>query len=134
MTEIHTYRCDICGKDFDFEDDCRKHEMKHKTTGLENSVVMANSSRNVISLDDLEEAIDKAYFIYIGNQEAANQLEEIFQEYGYTFPAEDAKEKVSYPALFAYQDNGMYWKCLQDVENEYNEFLAVKDEMEDLLQ
>lgn len=25
MTEIHTYRCDVCGKNFDFEDDCRKH-------------------------------------------------------------------------------------------------------------
>lgn len=24
MTEIHTYRCDVCGKDFDDEDDCRK--------------------------------------------------------------------------------------------------------------
>lgn len=134
MTEIHTYRCNICGKDFDDEDDCRKHEMEHKTAGLEKSVVMMNGSRKVLPLDNWEIAIDRAYFFYIANQEAANQLEELFHEYGYSFPAEDAQETVSYPALFVYQDdNGVYWKSLQDVENEYNELLAIKDEMEDLL-
>lgn len=37
MTEIHTYRCDVCGKEFAFEDECRKHEMKCKTAGLTKS-------------------------------------------------------------------------------------------------
>ena len=134
MTEIHAYRCDVCGKEFAFEDDCRKHEMEHKTAGLEKSVAMMDRLRNIISLDNWEEAIDKAYFVFIANQDAANQLKKLFDEYNYSFPAEDAQETVSYPALFAYQDNGMYWKSLQDVENEYNELLAVKDEMEDLLQ
>lgn len=134
MTEIHTYRCDICGKDFDDYNDCRKHKMEHKTAGLKTSVVMMNGSRKVLPLDNWEIAINRAYFIYIASQEAANQLEELFQEYGYSFPAEDAQETVSYPALFVYQDdNRVYWKSLQDVENEYNELLAVKDEMEDLL-
>lgn len=44
MTEIHTYRCDVCGKDFDDEDDCRKHEMEHKTTKLKNAVVIMDDS------------------------------------------------------------------------------------------
>lgn len=135
MIKKHIYQCEVCGKEFAFEDECREHEMKCKTAGLEKSVVMMNGSRKVLPLDSWEIAIDRAYFIYIANQEAANQLEELFQEYGYSFPAEDAQETVSYPALFAYQDdNRVYWKSLQDVENEYNELLAVKDEMEDLLQ
>lgn len=134
MIEKHIYQCEVCGKEFAFEDECREHEMKCKTAGLEKSVVMMNSSRKVLPLDNWEIAIDRAYFIYIANQEAANQLEELFHEYGYSFPAEDAQETVSYPALFVYQDdNGVYWKSLQDVENEYNELLAVKDKMEDLL-
>lgn len=133
MIEKHIYQCEVCGKEFAFEDECREHELKCKTAGLERSVVMMTSGRNIISLDNWEIAIDRAYFIYIANQEAANQLEELFNEYGYIFPAEDTQEIVSYPALFAYQENGMYWKSLQDVENEYNELLAVKDEMEDLL-
>lgn len=53
MTEIHTYRCDVCGKDFDDKDDCRKHEMEHKTAGLEKSVVMMNGSRKVLPLSPL---------------------------------------------------------------------------------
>ena len=133
MTEIHTYRCDVCGKTFDDEDDCREHEMKCKTAGLEKSVVMMDSLRNIIPLDNWEEAIDKAYFIYIANQEAADKLEKLFDEYNYNFPANDAQEAVLYPELFVYEDNGMYWKSLQDVENEYNELLDVKDELWDCL-
>ena len=134
MVEKHIYQCEICGKEFAFKDECLEHELKCKTAGLEKSVVMMNSSRKVLPLDDWERAIDRAYFIFIANQEAANQLKELFDEYGYDFPAEDAQETVSYPALFAYQDDSRaYWKSLQDVENEYNELLAIKDEMEDLL-
>ena len=96
-------------------------------------MVMMDSLKNIIPLDNWEKAIDRAYFIYIANQEAADKLEKLFDEYNYNFPAYDAQEAVSYLALFAYEDNGMYWKSLQDVENEYNELLAVKDEMGDLL-
>lgn len=133
MIEKHIYQCEVCGKEFAFEDECREHELKCKTAGLEKSVVMMNSLRNIIPLDNWEEAINKAYFVYIANQEAADKLEKLFDEYNYNFPAYDAQEAVFYSALFAYEDNGMYWKSLQDVENEYNELLAVKDEMEDLL-
>lgn len=133
MTEILTYRCDVCGKEFAFENECREHELKCKTTGLEKSVAMMDSLRNIIPLDNWEKAIDGAYFIYIANQEAADKLEKLFDEYNYNFPAYDAQEAVLYPALFAYEDNGMYWKSLQDVENEYNEFLAVKDKLWDCL-
>ena len=134
MIEKHIYQCEICGKEFAFKDECLEHELKCKTAGLEKSVVMMNRSRKVLPLDDWEIAIDRAYFIFIANQEAANQLKKLFDEYSYSFPAEDAQETVSYPALFAYQDgNRAYWKSLQDVENEYNELLAIKDEMEDLL-
>lgn len=94
---------------------------------------MMDSCRNILSLDNWEKAINEAYFVYIANQEAADKLERLFDEYNVSFPTYDAQETVLYPALFAYEDNGMYWKSLQDVENEYNEFLAVKDEMEDLL-
>ena len=133
MIEKHIYQCEVCGKEFAFENECREHEMKCKTVGLEKSVVMMDSLRNIIPLDNWEEAIDRAYFMYITNQEAADKLQNLFYEYNYSFPTEDAQEAVLYPALFAYEDNGMYWKSLQDVENEYNELLAVKDELWDYL-
>lgn len=94
---------------------------------------MMDCNYNILSLDDWRKAIDRAYFIYIANQEAADKLEKLFNEYNYTFPAEDAQEAVLYPALFTHENDGAYWKTLQDVENEYNELLAVKDEMQDCL-
>ena len=133
MIEKHTYQCEICGKEFNDEDECLEHELKCKTAGLENSVVMMDYERNILSFDNWEKTLDKVYFVYITNQEAADKLEKLFHEYNYDFPADDAQETVLYPALFAYQDNGMYWKSLQDIENEYNELLAVKDEMQDCL-
>ena len=32
MIEKHIYQCEVCGKTFDDEDDCRKHEMDLKAT------------------------------------------------------------------------------------------------------
>lgn len=135
MIEKHIYQCEVCGKEFAFEDECLKHELEHTTAGLETSVVFADSCGNIITVpqEDWQTAIDHAYYVYIANQEAADKLEELFHEYNCNFPADDAQETVLYPALFAYEDNGMYWKSLQDVENEYNELLAVKDEMQDCL-
>lgn len=133
MIEKHIYQCEVCGKEFAFENECREHELKCKTTGLEKSIAMMDSLRNIIPLDNWKNAIDRAYFIYIANQEAADKLEKLFDEYNYDFPAYEAQEAVLYPALFAYEDNGMYWKSLQDVENEYNELLAIKDELWDCL-
>lgn len=30
MIEKHIYQCEVCGKEFAFEDECREHEMKCK--------------------------------------------------------------------------------------------------------
>lgn len=30
MIEKHTYQCEVCGKEFAFEDECREHELKCK--------------------------------------------------------------------------------------------------------
>lgn len=133
MTEITTYKCDVCGKEFTFEDECLAHELKCKTAGLEDSIVMMDSGEEILSLDNWERAIDSAYFVYIANQKAADRLKDLFYEYNYDFPADDVEEAIIYPALFAYQDNGMYWKSLQGIDDEYNELLAIKDEMLDYL-
>lgn len=133
MIEKHIYQCEICGKEFPFEDECLAHELKCKTVGLENSVVMMGSGKEILPLDNWEKAIDRAYFVYVANQEAASKLEDLFHEYNYNFPADDVQETVFYPALFVYQDYTMSWKSFQDVENEYNELLATKDEMWDFI-
>lgn len=75
MTEIHTYRCDVCGKTFDEEDDCYKHEMGHNVAKLKNVVVMMDSDGEILPLDDMHTAIERSYAIYVRCKDAANLLE-----------------------------------------------------------
>ena len=86
MTEIYTYRCDICGKTFDNENDCYKHEMEHNVAKLKNVVVMMDSDGEILPLDDMHTAIERSYAIYVGCKDAANILWNLFEEEGYCCP------------------------------------------------
>ena len=64
MTKLCTYECNICGKVFNNEKDCRKHELEHDVAMLKNAVATFDLSREPLSLDDIGAAIDKAYAVY----------------------------------------------------------------------
>ena len=133
MTEIHTYRCDICGKTFDDEDDCRKHEMEHNVAKLKGAVVMMDDGGEVLPLDDIRTAIERTYAIYVGCKEAADILWELFEDEGYTTPIEDIRTPVLYPAFFIYDQDNYHWLYLNDLEEEYNRLLELKTTAENFL-
>lgn len=133
MTEIHTYQCDICGKTFDDYDDCYKHEMEHKATGLKTSVVMMDNGGEVLPLDDIRTAIERAYAIYVGCNEAAKMLWELFEDEGYCTPIENIRTPVLYPAFFVYDKDSYGWLYLNDLEEEYNRLLKLKTTAENIL-
>ena len=133
MTEIHTYRCDICGKTFDDEDDCRKHEMEHNAAKLKGAVVMMDDGGEVLPLDDIRTAIERTYAIYVGCNEAAKMLWELFEDEGYTTPIEDIRTPVLYPAFFIYDQDNYHWLYLNDLEEEYNRLLVLKTTAENFL-
>ena len=133
MTEIYTYRCDICGKTFDDEDDCREHEMKHKAAKLKDAVVMMDSRENVLPLDDIRTAIEKAYAIYVGCKEVADILWELFKDEGYETPIENIRTPVLYPAFFIYDQDDYRWLYLNDLEEQYNRLLELKTTAENIL-
>ena len=133
MTEIHTYRCDICGKAFDDEDDCREHEMEHITAKLKGAVVMMDSLGEVLPLDDIHTAIERAYAIYVGCKEAADILWEMFDDEGYTTPIENIETSIQYPAFFTYDEDECRWQYMRDLEEEYNRLLALKITAENAL-
>ena len=130
MTEIHTYRCDVCGKTFDDEDDCRKHEMEHITAKLKGVVVMMDSLGGVLPLDDIHTAIERAYAIYVGCKEAADILWEMFDDEGYNAPIENIETHIQYPAFFTYK---YCWQYMRDIEEEYNRLLELKTTAENFL-
>ena len=133
MTEIHTYRCDICGKTFDDEDDCLKHEMEHTVSLIKNAVVMMDDGGEVLPLDDIRNAICRCYAIYVGCNEAAKTLWELFEDEGYGTPIEDIVTPILYPAFFIYDRDNYRWLYLNDLEEEYNRLLELKTTAENIL-
>ena len=133
MIEKHIYQCEVCGKEFNDEEDCRRHEMEHTASFIKNAVVMMNNSGEVLPLDDIRTAIDNCYAIYVGCNEAAKILWELFEDEGYTTPIEDIRTPVLYPAFFIYDQDNYHWLYLNDLEEEYNRLLELKTTAENIL-
>ena len=133
MIEKHIYQCEVCGKEFNDEEDCRKHEMEHITTKLKGAVVMMDSQGKVLPLDDIHTAVERTHAIYVGCKEAADILWEMCDDEGYTTPIEDIRTPVLYPAFFTYDQDEYRWRYMRDLEEEYNRLLELKTTAENAL-
>ena len=133
MIEKHIYQCEVCGKTFDDEDDCRKHEMEHTASFIKNAVVMMDNGGEVLPLDDIRTAIERAYAIYVGCKEAADILWKMFDDEGYTTPIENIETSIQYPAFFTYNQDKYCWRYMRDLEEEYNRLLELKTTAENTL-
>ena len=133
MIEKHIYQCEVCGKEFAFENECREHEREHITKKLEGAVVMMDSLGKVLPLDDIHTAIEKSYAIYVGCKEAADILWEAFDDEGYSTPIENIETPIQYPAFFIYDQDKYYWQYMRDLEEEYNRLLDLKTTAENIL-
>ena len=133
MIEKHIYQCEVCGKEFDDEYDCYKHEMEHNAAKLKGAVVMMNDVGEVLPLDDIRTAIERTYAIYVGCKEVADILWELFKDEGYETPIENIRTPVLYPAFFIYDQDDYRWLYLNDLEEEYNRLLELKTTAENIL-
>ena len=133
MIEKHIYQCEVCGKEFNDEEDCRKHEMEHTASFIKNAVVMMDKGGGILPLDDIRTAIDKCHAIYVGCNEAAKMLWELFEDEGYCTPIENIRTPVLYPAFFVYDQDSYGWLYLNDLEEEYNRLLKLKTTAENFL-
>lgn len=133
MIEKHIYQCEVCGKEFAFEDECREHEMEHTASFIKNAVVMMDSLGEVLPLDDIHTAIERTYAIYVGCKEAADILWEMFNDEGYCPPIENIETSIQYPAFFTYDQDNYCWRYMRDLEEEYNRLLELKTTAENIL-
>ena len=134
MIEKHIYQCEVCGKEFNDEEDCRKHEMEHTVSFIKNAVVMMDDGGEVLPLDNIYTAIERAYVLYVGCNEAAKMLWELFEDEGYATPIEDIRTPVLYyPAFFIYDQDNCHWLYFNDLEKEYNRLLELKTTAENIL-
>ena len=112
MTENTTYICDYCGKVFDDDDDCYRHEWEHKFELLKNRVKFMKVKDGVlIELPLACESVDECTVIYCdGTDEAWNILEEAFYWEGYHGVS---KYKRADGHFFVYDRETDDWFCLE---------------------
>ena len=128
LAEIKTY----LRVDGTTEDDLITHFIAAAVSTIENILRHPISDYDVVP-DDIRTAIDNCYAIYVGCNEVAKMLWELFEDEGYTTPIEDIRTPVLYPAFFIYDQDNYHWLYLNDLEEEYNRLLELKTTAENIL-
>lgn len=122
MYTVYKYECEICGQQFDNEDEAFEHEFEHSfPPEVKEDIYLYDSKGNPLyfSVDSAE----GAYFIKCDTVEAWDAFKDLYINYlGYTeFPkAETEEEKTS---EWYYQDDG--WKSLKFLGDEYNRIKSI---------
>ena len=112
MTENTTYICDYCGKVFDNDDDCYRHEWEHKFEQFKNRIKFMKEKNGVfIELPLACESADECTIIYCdGSGEAWDIIKEAFDCRRYGYPAEDIRADGH---IFVYDYEASNWFCLE---------------------
>ena len=128
MTTNITYICDYCGKVFDNDDDCYRHEWEHKFESVKNRVKLMRERDGVfIELPLALEYIDDCTIIYCDNtDEAWNIIEEAFEQRGYGYPAKDIRADGH---IFVYDYDTGDWFCLEKKLNYFVELTSKLNEV-----
>ena len=112
MTEHTTYICDYCGKVFGNEDNCLRHEWKHRFELLKNRVKFMRVKNGVlIELPLACESVDECPIIYCdGSNEVWDTLDEAFDLRGYSCVSKDIRANGH---IFVYDRDAYEWFCLE---------------------
>lgn len=120
MYTVTKYECEICGQQFDDEDDAIRHEFEHSfTPEIQKAIHLYDSKGNPLSFS-IDSAED-AFFIKCDTTEAWDALKMLSIDYsGVEFPnAKTVEEKTS---EWYYQDG---WKSLKTLRDEYNRIKSI---------
>lgn len=124
MTEKITYVCDICGKEFEDEENCLAHEKEERFKQFESKVAMFNC--NGVSTDDIEEV----FTIWVADMEAFHYVNDLLSEAGYCdlWKFEDQMMNRG-PYTFYTNDNGD-WRYL---DHDLSELLKLEKNVKEVL-
>ena len=130
MTENTTYICDYCGKVFDNDDDCYRHEWEHKLEPFKNHIKFMKEKNGIfIELPLAVDSLDECNIIYCdGTNEAWNTLDEAFDWRGYSYPEEDIRADGH---IFVYDYELRGWSCL---EKKLNYFAKLNAEINKIIE
>ena len=122
MYTVTKYECEICGQQFDDENDAFRHEFEHSfPPEVKEAIHLYDSKGNPLSFS-IDSAGD-AYFIKCDTVEAWDVFKDLYINYfGYVeFPkAKTEEEKTS---EWYYQDDD--WKSFKTLSDEYNRIKSI---------
>lgn len=112
MTENITYICDYCGKVFDNDDDCYRHEWEHKFEPFKNYVKFMKEKNGVfIELPLALNSVGECTAIYCdGTDEAWDTIDEAFNWRGYYCVPENIRADGH---IFYYDRDVDDWICIE---------------------
>ena len=120
MHTVYKYECEICGQQFDDEDEAFRHEFEHSFTPEIQKAIHLYDSKGVplsFSIDSAEDA----FFIKCDTVEAWDALKMLSIDYsGVEFPnAKTVEEKT---VEWYYQGS---WKSFKSLRDEYNRIKSI---------
>lgn len=77
MTTITKYICDLCGKEFENEDECHQHELLEKINRYPNDVAFFGLNKNVLPFDKIISGSCEVWGIYVKNEKVIPLIDEI---------------------------------------------------------
>ena len=120
MYTVYKYECEICGQQFDDEDDAIRHEFEHSfPPEVKEAIHLYDSKGNPLSFSI--DSVEGAFFIKCDTVEAWDALKMLSIDYsGVEFPnAKTVEEKT---VGWYYQDS---WKSFKSLRDEYNRIKSI---------
>ena len=122
MYTVTKFECEICGQQFDDEDDALRHEFDHSfTPEVKEAIHLYDPKGNPLffSIDSIEDA----FFIKCDTAEAWDALRGLYVNHcGYTdFPDVETEEEKTSGWYYQKYD----WKPFKSLEDEYNRIKSI---------
>ena len=122
MYTVTKFECEICGQQFDDEDDAIRHEFEHSfPPEVKEAIHLYDSKGNPLSFS-IDSAED-AFFIKCDTVEAWDALSDLYVNYcGNTdFPKVKTEEEKTSEWYYQKYD----WKSLKSLSDEYNRIKSI---------
>ena len=122
MYTVYKYECEICGQQFDDEDEAFRHEFEHSfPPEVKEAIHLYDSKGNPLSFSI--DSVEDAYCIKCDTAEAWNALRGLYVNHcGYTdFPNVETEEEKTSEWYYQKYD----WKPFKSLEDEYNRIKSI---------
>ena len=124
MTKIEKYICEFCGKEFDDEAECRKHELQEQFARTYQSTVFFDYRSNKISVKDILDHLVVIEAFQIFEKDEILLVKELFEKTGLCSPWDNDGGKLpKRTGLYVWDYERDRWLMPAKVIEEMNEIL-----------